>query len=284
MRKLVMLVFIFSICFWGSTVYAFDSSDSKFVRSAVYGVHKIHMQMEEKEIQDENGNLLIHVGYIYPIIENPDQNAYIIQINEEYKAYAEKFMQQAELYIKDAKLMHAEMGADDYMPLELESTYVVNTNRKGILSITNHEYYNLGGAHPNTARISRTFDLNHNKELTVADILKGNYAERHRLVYNWFVKQFKESYYDFSQETANVIRDEIKNVKFYLTDDTFVLYFDVYQVAPYAMQYPTVVIPYSKDWFKLDWTDGSVDTLKIQKKVLETVAQRLFGLSIFPKY
>lgn len=283
MRKLVVLVFMFSMCFFGSTVYAIDSSNSTLVSSPWHGAHKIHTQMAEKEIQDEKGNLLIRVSYTYPIIENLAQSTYIAEINQEYKAYAEKFMQRAELYVEDAKLMCAEIGVKDYRPLELELAYVVNTDRKGILSITNHEYYDLGGAHPNTARISRTFDLNHNKELTVADILKGNYAERHRMIYDRFVKQFKESYYDFSQETANVIRDEIKNVKFYLTDDTLVLYFDVYQVASYAAQYPTVVIPYAKDLFKLDWTDGSVDTLKIQKKALETVAQWLFGLSTFPK-
>lgn len=64
--------------------------------------------------------------------------------------------------------------------------------------------------------------------------------------------QNEENYKGFSAETAEKIDEEEDNVKFYLTDDSLVLYFDVYQVGPYAMQHPTFEIYYSPGVFKLD--------------------------------
>ena len=86
-------------------------------------------------------------------------------------------------------------------------------------------------------------------------------ATAHQIIYDVFVKYFEENYEGFSQETAELIDDEADNVKFYLTDDSLVLYFDVYQVGPYAMQYPTVELSYSPGVFKLDWSaDGALDS------------------------
>ena len=40
------------------------------------------------------------------------------------------------------------------------------------------------------------------------------------------------------------VEKEKDNVSFLMTDDGLVLYFSVYRVAPYAVGYPTVKIPY----------------------------------------
>ena len=147
--------------------------------------------------------------------------------------------------------MHEEMGAN-YRPMEFSLSYEVQTDRKGILSVTNYGYYDLGGAHPSTTRQSRTFDMVNEKELALSDVVNGNNDERHTMVYDVFIKYFEENYEGSSAETAEKIDEEADNVKFYLTDDSLVLYFDVYQVGPYAMQYPTVEVSYSPGVFKLD--------------------------------
>lgn len=203
------------------------------------------------DIKDENGTTLICITYSYPVIDNPEKNVYISQFNDEYKAYAEKFVQEAEEYAEDARLMLKEMGVD-YRPMEFSLSYEVQTDRKDILSVTNYGYYDLGGVHPSTTRESRTFDMSNKKELALSDVLNGNEDERHTMVYDVFIKYFEENYEDFSAETAEKIDEEADNVKFYLTDDSLVLYFDVYQVGSYAMQYPTVELSYSPGVFKID--------------------------------
>ena len=217
------------------------------------GLHKISTVTSEKNVENEDGATLIRINYAYPVIENSDENSYIDRINDEYRNYAENFIKSAEEHFEDAKKLYEEMGADSYRAWEFNLSYEVNTDRKNILSVTNYEFYDMGGAHPNSARISRTFDLENKKELALSDVVNGNEDERNTMVYDVFVKYFEENYEGFSAETASQISSEAENVKFCLTDDSLVLYFDVYQIGPYAMGYPTVTLPYSEGVFKLDW-------------------------------
>ena len=63
--------------------------DSKTVAVATkQGQHKIKATIGKKDIKDENGTTLICITYSYPVIENPEENGYISQLNDEYKAYA----------------------------------------------------------------------------------------------------------------------------------------------------------------------------------------------------
>ena len=50
--------------------------------------------------------------------------------------------------------------------------------------ITNNYYYDSAGAHPSTAKISRTFDIKEGKQLELKDILNGSDAEIERIVLN----------------------------------------------------------------------------------------------------
>ena len=240
---------------FGANVEWIDDSNTVAVATK-QGQHKIKAVTGEKNIKDENGTILICIAYSYPVIDNYEKNGYVSQLNDEYKAYAESFVRDAESNTEDARLMHEEMGAN-YRPMEFSLSYEVQTDRKGILSVTNYGYYDLGGAHPSTTRQSRTFDVANEKELALSDVVNGNDDERHTKVYDVFIKYFEENYEGFSTETAEKIEEAADNVKFYLTDDSLVLYFDVYQVGPYAMQYPTVELSYSPEVFKLDWLDNT---------------------------
>ena len=220
------------------------------------GQHKITPVTATEEIKAENGTTLIHIAYTYPVIDNPDNNEYISQINNEYKEYAQNFVNDAKSNTEDAQLLLEQKGAD-YNPMEYDLSYEVHTDRRDIISITNYCYYYLGGAHPNTTRQSTTFDTANEKELVLSDIVNGNDDERHTMVYDVFVKHLEETYENFSAEMAGNIADETDNVKFYLTDDYLVLYFDVYQVGPYVIGYPTVELSYTPGVFKIDWSNES---------------------------
>ena len=219
------------------------------------GEHKIGSVTDEKAVKSEDGTVLMYINYVYPVIENKDGNEYIGKINNEYKAYAEKFIADAEAKTADAKELLGEMEKDTFRPFEFNLSYDVHTDKNGILSVTNYEYYNLGGAHPNTERASRTFDLKNAKELALSDVVNGDADEIHTMVYDVFVKYFEENNENFSSETASELDKECDNVKFYLTDDAMVLYFDVYQVTPYAAGYPTVELKYSEGVFKIDLSE-----------------------------
>lgn len=107
--------------------------DSKTVAvTTKQGQHKIKTVTWEKDIKDENGTTLIYITYSYPLIENTEENGYIDQLNDEYKAYAEKFVQESEEHADDARLMLKEMGVD-YRPMEFSLSYEIQTDSLSIL-------------------------------------------------------------------------------------------------------------------------------------------------------
>ena len=55
--------------------------------------------------------------------------------------------------------------------------YDVTIDRNNLLSITQTYYYDLGGAHPTTSKVSRTFDLKERKEIKLGDMLNGSERE-----------------------------------------------------------------------------------------------------------
>lgn len=223
------------------------------------GEHKIGSVTDEQTVKADDGTVLMYINYVYPVIENKDNNEYIGKINDEYKAYAEKFIADAKSKTDDAKELLGEMGKDKFRPFEFNLSYDVHTDKNGILSVTDYEYYDLGGAHPNTERSSKTFDLKNAKELALSDVVKGDADEIHTMVFDVFVKYFEENSENFSTEAASELDKECDNVKFYVTDNTIVLYFDVYQVSSYAEGYPTVELQYSEGVFKIDLSENAAE-------------------------
>lgn len=226
------------------------------------GLHNINSEVFEKTIKDERGNVLIYINGIYPVIENPKENVYIEKINNVYEKYSEEFISKAEKHIQDAKEIFAKDG-ERFAPFEFNLSYEINADRKDILSITNYMFYDLKGVHPSTERQSMTFDLKNEKELELSDIIIGNEKKRLEIINNAFADYLKSGEAELFEETSERIKKEAKNVKFYMTDKALKLYFDVYQVGSYAMQYPTAEIGYSKDIFKFDWSDFELDILEI---------------------
>ena len=63
-----------------------------------------------------------------------------------------------------------------------------------MLSITQLDYSNTNGAHPNTVRSSKTFDMAENKELSLKDVLGMNETDTTSYVkdkFDEYVKKFQ---------------------------------------------------------------------------------------------
>lgn len=83
------------------------------------------------------------------------------------------------------------------------------------------------------------------------------------MIYDVFVKHFEESYENFSADLASQIGKATENTKFYLTDNSLVLYFDMNQLDLPIDYIPTVELKYNEDVFKIDLSDAELDSLVI---------------------
>lgn len=209
------------------------------------GTYKVSSVSKDETVKSAEGNVLGYISVVYPVIEGDTD--FIKNINSEYKTDAEKFISEVKSdYMQDADEIYKDMGVD-YRPMEFTLSYGIETNRDGVLSITEYNYMDSNGAHPNHANYSKTFDMNNSKEFKFTDVLTGSEEEVEKTVYEAFKNYFKEidvayGTETFDEEVDKNLSENAGKVNWYLTDNSLVMYYNPYDVAPYAAGSPSVEI------------------------------------------
>lgn len=221
------------------------SADTKTVdiqkKQGQYAVTSAHIS---KNITDDKGNILITIAFEYPVIENKDNNAFITAVNEQYKKDAEAAISEAEAEFKDSAAAVLASEGKNYHPMVFTRSFEVSLNQDNLLSITQLDYANTYGAHPNTLKSSKTFNLAENKALTLSEVLGKNAADTDSYVKEKFEAYVKEDAGELIDYQEN-IEKALSAVNFCLTEDALVLYYNPYDILPYAAGSPEVKVPYA---------------------------------------
>lgn len=126
-------------------------------------------------------------------------------------------------------------------PYEIQSKYSVSENNSSIISLYNDYYEYLGGAHGMTTRTSYTIDKEKESLLSLNDLfIKGyNYSD---IINGEIKKQISknpENYFDSGSEFKGIGEKQ----SFYIEGDDLVIYYQLYELAPYAFGIPEFKIP-----------------------------------------
>lgn len=122
--------------------------------------------------------------------------------------------------------------------------YRVNYNKDNILSLTLILYQYTGGAHGSTNEVTYNFDLNTGKIGVLKDFL-GNNTDYRSLIVNKIRDDIEKQPENYFVETINNFNGIPFNQQFYLDSDGVVIYFNEYEIAPYAAGIPEFKIPYN---------------------------------------
>ena len=213
------------------------SADTKTVdiqkKQGQYAVTSAHIS---KNITDDKGNILITVAFEYPVIENKDNNAFITAVNEQYKKDAEAAISEAEAEFKDSAAAVLASEGKNYHPMVFTRSFEVSLNQDNLL--------------PNTLKSSKTFNLAENKALTLSEVLGKNAADTDSYVKEKFEAYVKEDAGELIDYQEN-IEKALSAVNFCLTEDALVLYYNPYDILPYAAGSPEVKVPYADTTIKL---------------------------------
>ena len=123
---------------------------------------------------------------------------------------------------------------------ELVVDYKVQYNKNNLLSYTMDVYYYTGGAHGMTERYAYNIDNKTSKILKLHDLFKRDYNYK-EIINNDIMEEIKES--PESAYFPNEFKTIADNQSFYLTDKGIVIYFGLYEIAPYATGIPEFTIP-----------------------------------------
>ncbi|MCG1012877.1 DUF3298 and DUF4163 domain-containing protein [Tepidanaerobacter sp. GT38] len=121
---------------------------------------------------------------------------------------------------------------------EVTGRYHIRTNDKGILSISIEMYWFSGGAHGMTVLKSVTFDVATGRIYRLQDLFKENSDYVKRLT-DIIKRQIQERDVPVIVDFTSIEPDQ----DFYIENATLVIYFQLYELAPYAYGFPTFKIP-----------------------------------------
>jgi hypothetical protein len=198
------------------------------------------LQFEDVSIESSSTDSEIDVMYPH-LINNPAAEAFNALIDERVKAGVKDFQDLVSGGVDDAS---------DTEPWTYDMNYEITyrDDHRFTVLLSGSEY--TGGAHPNEDYLAISYDVDANKEITLADLFKSkvNYLkEISSLAIADLNKQnAADEFTDSDWITEGAGPDPENYQDFYLTKNALGVVFAPYQVASYAAGQQGVEIPYSK--------------------------------------
>ena len=151
---------------------------------------------------------------------------------------------------------------------ESELTMTAVRADETVLCLMQTDYSWMGGAHPNTFITGITYDTQTGKELSLKDIVKdydGVYDEvLKKLAEDNDPNMFFEGYQDMVKAMFYGGDADYGPVQWFLTNDGVTIWFNQYDIAPYAAGPVTVEIPFAEhaEWFEKQYETGKTSYVK----------------------
>lgn len=126
-------------------------------------------------------------------------------------------------------------------PYEIYSRYIVTEDNNKLFSLYNDYYEYLGGAHGMTTRTSYTVDKNKERIVSLKDLFVEGYNYE-SIINNEIKKEISKNPQNYF-ESGNVFKGINENQSFYIRDGNLVIYYQLYDIAPYVFGFPEFTVP-----------------------------------------
>lgn len=171
------------------------------------------------------------------------------KIKDDILSFYEESLKEAQSFLDDFELDESNFVAD--------ASYEVKKNTASAISILIKYYKYSGGAHGYYEYVPYNIDLRNGDNLTLKDIFKTD-VEYKEIIDKEVEKQIKEL--GKKEKDLDKVYDFYgikENQKFYLKDDEIVIYFDLYDIAPYAAGIPEfpIAVDNIKDEIKEEYLE-----------------------------
>ncbi len=205
------------------------------------------IKVEEERVKEEKNYLKVDLSI--PRLTIPGNRELETEINKRLYEDAQAFKEGVE---KDALATYQQLinKGVPVTPYEAVSKYVLH-NSKDLLSLTVNYYQYTGGAHGDYIIKPYNYQIKTGKPLALKDFFKEGYD--YKTIINNEIKKI------IAKDPQNYFTDGFKSIRddqeFFITPQGIVVYFQVYDIAPFAAGVPEFPIPFSK------LKEGLVDSL-----------------------
>ena len=195
---------------------------------------KSNVKVVDKIYKSKNNYLDINV--IVPQVRGIDDKKQEDAVNDKVIKWTENWINEvkqiADEYFKDKP--------EPLMPYQLYARYKI-TNNSDIISFYIDYYQFSGGAHGITNRVAYNIERSSGNEMQLKDIFKDNYNYKD-VINKEISRQISKDpdRYFTGKDGFNGIGN---NQNFYIKNNTVVIYFGLYEIAPYASGISEFIIP-----------------------------------------
>lgn len=175
------------------------------------------------------------------------------QLNAYYSTKAVMYINKNVRNLYQEAMVDYEYSVANQFPVRQYDIYVdfqVTYNRDCILSIYFDRYEYTGGAHGTTVRFSDSWNIGCSRPLTLMDLFPPDTNIREYYI-SAIIEQIRHEVQNepmlYFEDYENLVNQYFRPSSFYLTGDGVVIYFQQYEIAPYASGIPEFLIPFGAD-------------------------------------
>lgn len=203
---------------------------------------------DEFNYKKENGNWNYNGKADWVVFDNPNHKKGITTINNIIDEAVKSVLSMKEDYKDISEYDYSNYDYKNNAFIQNSLITTVRYNKNNIISISNFSHiFKQSSVHGYPSRKSYTINAETGEQYKLTDIYSGGSDG----FYESIKKKYKEKYKDAIQSKLD--NETIDTVQFYLSDDSLVLYFNVYQISYYAASFCDLEIPYSeKNLFKFE--------------------------------
>ena len=199
-----------------------------------------------------NGTLMLSYTIEYPQFDSQRCGKQLDVVNRYYKLQALELNRYYRNTLYPMAVEQYQQALEEDFPFNgfgAQQNFTVTYNRDCVLSLYIDRYAYTGGAHGNTVRTSDTWCVRKGSRVTLDQLFPKGFDYRSYIL-PLIVEQIEEQikndevyYFDNYPENVDQYFDP---TSFYLTDRGATVYFQLYEIAPYAAGFREFLIPFSQ--------------------------------------
>lgn len=191
---------------------------------------------------ETKGNVSVDMAYPQFYTRADADNTGIQTLNKQLAAAVLSRAQAAE-----TELNNLVEGTEVSFTCTVQERYAMTYNKGNYVSILFQNVQDTRGAHPMTVRTGSVYNMKTGHSLALTDILKGSQAQIDQLILDGFTAQIQKNPAAFYPEAGAYLKEAVANhnYDFYLTDTGLTIFFQTYEIAPYAAGFQEYTIPFS---------------------------------------
>lgn len=197
-------------------------------------------------------HLILTYSIKYPQFISDKFRLFLAKLNLYYKTQATLFQRVQISKLYQTAIDDYEYSVTNGFPIhqyEVIVEYTLTYNENCTLSLYFDRYEFTGGAHGMTYRNSDTWDLTRGRRMNLEDFFP-QHKDFMEFVQNEINRQIAADiendnniYFD---DYTDLVKENFNVKNFYVTDEGVVIYFQLYEIAPYVSGIRTFTIPFSE--------------------------------------